>query len=125
MNATSLPPFVRRGRAEPPVPLDHNSLVVRLKGCPDCDGRGYFLINPFAMSDGGFGGIANKTQCLTCLDAQAYWNEHRRLPQEIEPHVARALGVAPDSIRKRDPVNPNSSAAAPDGYTRASDGGAP
>ena len=38
--------------------------------CPACDGRGWFLINPFATGGGnGCGGDSNIKQCGTCLQA--------------------------------------------------------
>lgn len=75
---------IRRGRGEPPIPLTPNSTIVRLPSCPDCLGRGYFFINPFATGSNGFGGPRNLSQCLTCLDAHAYWQEHGSLPPELE-----------------------------------------
>lgn len=63
------------------VPLGPTGEVVRFRHCPQCDGRGYFLINPFATSCGGFGGIANIAQCLTCLETKRYFNEHGVLPE--------------------------------------------
>jgi hypothetical protein len=77
--------FIRRGRGEPAVPLRRDSTIVRLPSCPDCQGRGWFLINPFEFRPAPAGGIGNMTQCLTCLDAHAYWQEHGHLPAELEP----------------------------------------
>lgn len=85
--APELPPFVRRGRGDPPKPMQPGQQVIRLKVCPDCQGRGTFLINPFATSHGGFGGITNLTQCLTCFDAREYWNAHRCLPRELQAAI--------------------------------------
>lgn len=95
---------MNRGRPEKPVPLNSQSLVVKLYGCPDCQGRGYFLINPFAV--GGFdgaGGIGNKCQCQTCVSAQAYWNEHGKLPPDVVDRMTsktlETLGIARESQR--------------------------
>lgn len=73
---------IRRGRPTDPKPITGD--VVRMQGCPDCCGRGYFLINPFATGgSNGAGGAGNVTQCLTCLDCKAYWDIHGELPPEI------------------------------------------
>lgn len=74
----------RVGRGRPPVPIKPDDKVIILRSCPDCSGRGWFLINPFATggSDGS-GGISNKTQCLTCLACEAYWRIHGKLPDGI------------------------------------------
>jgi len=83
--------MIRRGRADKPVGLNWNDNVVQMNGCPDCKGRGWFLINPFATGGGnGFGGIGNLTQCLTCLDCKAYWDEHGVLPPEVVAEMAGA-----------------------------------
>jgi hypothetical protein len=77
---------IRRGRPDKPVGLTYDDQIVRLNGCPDCQGRGWFLINPFATGGGnGCGGIANLCQCLTCLDSKSYWDAHGELPPEIRP----------------------------------------
>ncbi len=75
---------IRRGKAASPEGLMQGQDVVVLKCCPDCGGRGWYLINPFATGgSNGAGGIGNLTQCLTCLDSKAYWDQHGRLPPEI------------------------------------------
>lgn len=75
---------IRRGRGDAPKPMNYGDEVPRLVGCPDCGGRGYFLIRPF-MTGGtnGAGGLGNMTQCLTCLDCKAYYEQHGELPPEI------------------------------------------
>lgn len=81
--------FVRRGRTDDPQPLSHDSSVVKMKGCPDCEGRGWFLINPFATGGtNGCGGISNMCQCMTCKDAEAYFKENGDLPEEIKTLLA-------------------------------------
>ena len=41
--------------------------VIRWRDCPDCEGRGWFLINPFATGGGnGVGGVGNACQCQSC-----------------------------------------------------------
>jgi hypothetical protein len=72
---------IRRGRADKPKPFSNGDMVVKLIDCPDCDGRGYFLINPFL--DYGLGSLDNMTQCLTCLDSKVYYDKFKRLPPEI------------------------------------------
>lgn len=58
--------------------------VIRLNGCPDCLGRGYFLIQPFLTGGGnGIGGIGNTTQCPTCKSAHDYYQHHGKLPDDI------------------------------------------
>lgn len=77
-------PIIRRGRGNPPSPVKPGDEIVRLQSCPDCGGRGWFLINPFSVGGpNGAGGIENLTQCLTCLDAHAYWQLHGQLPPEL------------------------------------------
>ncbi len=77
--------FVRRGKGNPPVPIESQSDVICMKGCPDCGGRGWFLISPFKTGGtNGAGGLRNMTQCLTCLDASEYWGVHGTLPQGLE-----------------------------------------
>lgn len=72
------------GRGENPIPLKHDSVIVSISTCPDCDGRGWFLINPFATGGhDGCGGIGNHCQCQTCADAERYWKEHGRLPDGL------------------------------------------
>lgn len=60
-------------------PLKPTDTVVRLSTCPDCDGRGYFLINPF----GQLGNASNRTQCSTCLAAHAFFEKTGKLPNGI------------------------------------------
>ena len=106
MNRPTLPPFERRGRAVDPVPFRWDDLAVRLKGCPDCDGRGWFLIRPFATgSTNGLGGLGNMTQCLTCLDAHAYFNTHGTLPRELleVPSIAAAIAETTEIETKTQP----------------------
>lgn len=82
--AAADPVVIRRGRGEDPKPLKHSDTVVRMDGCPDCSGRGWFLINPFATGGpNGMGGIGNQMQCLTCLDCKTYYDQHGKLPPEI------------------------------------------
>lgn len=41
--------------------------VIRWRDCPDCKGRGWFLIRPFATGgSNGVGGLSNMRQCDTC-----------------------------------------------------------
>lgn len=76
--------FVIRGRGENPQPLSGDEALVRLKTCPSCEGRGWFLINPFATGgNNGVGGIGNLTQCLTCVDVHDYFVKHGKLPEGI------------------------------------------
>ena len=74
---------LRRTNAYSGVPLTKDDVLVKLKICPDCQGRGWFLINPFATGDGGFGGIGNFTQCTTCFQAHEYFKQHGKLPDEL------------------------------------------
>ena len=82
---------MKRGKAEPPIPFEHDTKVVKLPGCPDCDGRGWFLINPFGTGGGGgAGGYRNMCQCQTCANSEKYWKEHGELPPEIAKEMEEA-----------------------------------
>lgn len=49
--------------------------VVRWRDCPDCEGRGWFLINAFKTGgSNGAGGLQNMTQCKTC---RAAYHDHQ------------------------------------------------
>lgn len=59
--------------------------VISWADCPKCDGRGWFLINPFATGGpNGAGGLANKRQCQTCVAAYEKHLENQRLLRD--PH---------------------------------------
>lgn len=55
-----------------------NDEVVRMKGCPDCEGRGWFCLNPFAPYNKKY------KQCPTCIDAKRHYEKHGVLPEDIE-----------------------------------------
>lgn len=68
-----------RGRAENAKPLDQfGDQIIRWRDCPDCDGRGWFLHDPFATSPWPAGYVC---QCQTCANAKAFHDEHGRLPR--------------------------------------------
>jgi len=76
------------GRPKEPKGFKPDDDVIKLKSCPDCQGRGWFLINPFAMGGGdGSGGIGNKTQCLTCLNSHTYYQAHGKLPDDVVARI--------------------------------------
>lgn len=58
-------------------PIADGDTVIRWKDCPKCEGRGWFLIQPF-MTGGtnGAGGISNMTQCQACVVALEYYASH-------------------------------------------------
>lgn len=69
-------------RAASPKGLEPNQDVIRWKDCPACKGRGWFLINPFAVGGSNFcGGISNMCQCQVCLEAHDHWKITGELPQ--------------------------------------------
>lgn len=79
-----------RPMAKEPRGLDPGGEVIRMAGCPDCNGRGWFLIHPFKTGgSGGCGGLTNTTQCPTCRAGHDHYRLHGRLPQDI----ADAMGV--------------------------------
>lgn len=79
------------GRAADPVPLTKDDVIISLPDCPDCQGRGWFLINPFATGgSNGAGGVGNLCQCQTCKDAEAYWREHGALPPDLVRRIEGA-----------------------------------
>lgn len=80
--------------------------MVRFAQCPCCDGRGWFLFNPFATGgSNGAGGFRNLRQCLTCADAEAFWNKHGRVPFEalalIRAYLEQKRSAAKTSKRRR------------------------
>ncbi|QDV26717.1 hypothetical protein Q31a_50960 [Aureliella helgolandensis] len=78
---------IRRGRAKDGKPLNPGQQIVKLRGCPDCDSRGYFLLNPFIPNFRALLSFSNLTQCQTCLDCQTYWKLYGALPPEIVPEL--------------------------------------
>lgn len=68
-----------RKMLKPAQPIGVDGVVVRLKGCPDCFGRGYFLIEPFKQG----GGAGNMTQCPTCLSASEHFDKNGYIPADI------------------------------------------
>lgn len=69
--------------------------VIKLKGCPDCKGRGYFLIQPFLTGGSNLcGGISNTTQCPTCKSAHDYYEKHGKLPDDIAAAMENKAAVA-------------------------------
>lgn len=72
------------GRPEEPKPLEVGDLVPHISTCPDCKGRGWFLIHPFATGgSNGAGGLSNMTQCQTCKRAHAVFEMTKHLPANI------------------------------------------
>lgn len=81
---------VLRGRPEIPESIQYDADVPRLKGCPDCGGRGYYLIQPFKTGGcNGAGGLGNMCHCLTCADSKAYWDEFGELPPSVVAEMDR------------------------------------
>lgn len=79
-------------KGEPPKPLEPDQNVVRFFDCPHCNGRGWFLINPFATGgSNGAGGIRNMTQCLTCVRAKEHFEAHGELPEDLLQNVTGEL----------------------------------
>lgn len=85
---------VLRGRPANPESIHPCADVVRLKGCPDCGGRGYYLIEPFRTGgSNGAGGLSNMCPCLTCVDSNAYWKEFGELPPSVVTDMEAAIGA--------------------------------
>jgi len=77
-------PTRNRGYPDEPKGMEPSDTVIRISTCPDCTGRGWFLINPFATrGSNGAGGIRNITQCQTCQAAYAYYQRTGELPDRI------------------------------------------
>lgn len=64
------------------IRMDTNDLVVKLEGCPDCNGRGWFCTNPFAEFNRRY------VQCPTCADAKRHYDAHGELPADIVAAMA-------------------------------------
>lgn len=62
--------------------------IIKMNGCPDCGGRGWFRTNPFAPYN------ADYRQCKTCEDAKVYFDAHGKLPDELTARRANHSGVA-------------------------------
>lgn len=78
------PPAMYRNPGWTGIPLRWDDTIVKMDGCPDCKGRGWFLINPFATGGfGGCGGIGNSTQCQTCVNTEKYFKETGKIPRSI------------------------------------------
>lgn len=73
-----------RGKPDPPVGLQPTDNIVRWQNCPDCKGRGWYLIHPFKTSPWPAGGVENTCQCLTCVHAKKFYEEHGREPFLLE-----------------------------------------
>lgn len=77
-----------RPMANPPKPFAYGENVVSFEYCPDCNGRGWFLIQPFMTGGGdGSGGYRNKTQCPTCKSASNHYEQFGCLPKDIEAAI--------------------------------------
>lgn len=62
-----------RGRPVNPMPINGGCVIWR--DCPDCKGRGWYLINPFATGGSNLcGGPSNICQCQTCENAKKYFD---------------------------------------------------
>lgn len=64
--------------------MNKDDKVLRWQNCPRCDGRGYFLINPFIPRFADLTAPENLRQCETCLKAKAFWNQYGREPTKTE-----------------------------------------
>lgn len=64
------------------IRMGTGDLVVKLTGCPDCGGRGWFCENPFAEFNKRY------IQCPTCLAAKRHFDAHGTLPADIEAAMA-------------------------------------
>jgi hypothetical protein len=82
-------------------PMQYGESYPKMANCPDCDGRGWFLINPFATGgSNGAGGIGNMSPCETCRRSEEYWRQHKCLPPDVvESIIARQVAA----IRKESP----------------------
>lgn len=56
--------------------------IVKMHGCPDCSGRGWFCENPFASFNKKY------LQCPTCLSAKQHFDKHGSLPDDIAAAMA-------------------------------------
>lgn len=76
---------IKDARPSNPKGFENHENVIRWKDCPACEGRGWFLINPFATGGSNFcGGISNMCQCQMCLKAHEYWKETGELPDVVD-----------------------------------------
>lgn len=82
--------------ARPIGPLG-DPAYVKLKGCPDCDGRGWFVLRPFAETNRGV------VQCPTCLAAKIHFDQFGELPADIQAAMvaSAASKLTTDPVEER------------------------
>lgn len=79
-----------RGPGFPPDPRPLYGDVVVFKACPDCGGKGYFVIHPFHPgSCEAAHGPGNMTQCLTCVRAKSHYDRHGVPPTDLLDAVTK------------------------------------
>ena len=64
-----------------PIYAGMDQEYAKLKGCPECEGRGYFCLNPFAETNKKF------VRCQTCVEAERYFKKHGELPEHIASKI--------------------------------------
>ena len=69
--------------------------IPRLLKCPECGGRGWFLINPFATGGSkGAGGSDKMPKCETVVRAKDFWDAKCVLPPDgVERIEAKGKGA--------------------------------
>lgn len=82
--------------------MNGDEKIVRLPGCPDCQGRGWFLINPFATYPWPAGGWQNHRQCDTCLQAEAHWQATGTLPAALFERLAPEWAAKYEAFRPQE-----------------------
>lgn len=58
--------------------------IVKMRGCPDCDGWGWICLNPFAAFN------RRIVQCPTCEDAKLHFDKHGTIPDDIAAAMSQA-----------------------------------
>lgn len=57
----------------------------KLRGCPSCEGRGWFALDPFGLPY-----PKNIVACPTCERSKRYFDLHGVLPQDVQDAIDSA-----------------------------------
>ncbi len=99
-NSVGASAFFHPAKGHNPEPFEHNTEVTRFLGCPDCGGRGWFLIEPFRTGGSGAGGYSNMCKCLNCERVKAHVDKYGVMPKELSMAQAPAAVAGAEAATK-------------------------